>query len=43
MGDINVSDRRNFIAGNWKMNLNRADSVALAGGVAEKFLPNSEV
>ena len=38
-----MSDRRNFIAGNWKMNLNRADSVALAGGVAEKVGANSEV
>ncbi len=27
--------RRPFIAGNWKMNLNRAEAVALAGGVAE--------
>jgi triosephosphate isomerase (TIM) len=28
--------RRPFIAGNWKMNLNRASAVALAKGVAEK-------
>ncbi len=28
--------RRPFIAGNWKMNLNRAESVALARGLAEK-------
>ncbi len=28
--------RRPFIAGNWKMNLNRAESVALARGIAEK-------
>lgn len=28
--------RRPFIAGNWKMNLNRAESIALARGIAEK-------
>lgn len=28
--------RRPFIAGNWKMNLNRAEAVALAQGVVEK-------
>jgi len=28
--------RRPFIAGNWKMNLNRADAVALASGVAKR-------
>ena len=38
-----MSDRRPFIAGNWKMNLNRADSVSLAGGVAEKVGTNSDV
>ena len=27
--------RRPFIAGNWKMNLNRADAVALAHGIKE--------
>ena len=27
--------RRPLIAGNWKMNLNRSDSVALASGIAE--------
>ena len=31
-----MSQRRPFIAGNWKMNLDRAGSVALAGGIAEK-------
>ena len=29
--------RRPFIAGNWKMNLNRADSVKLAAALAEKI------
>lgn len=29
-----MSQRRPFIAGNWKMNLNRADAVALASAVA---------
>ena len=28
--------RRPFIAGNWKMNLDRASAVALAAGIAEK-------
>jgi triosephosphate isomerase len=28
--------RRPFIAGNWKMNLNRAESIALAHGIAEQ-------
>ena len=28
--------RRPFIAGNWKMNLNRASAVALAEGVAKR-------
>jgi triosephosphate isomerase len=31
--------RRPIIAGNWKMNLNRAESVALARGVAELIKP----
>jgi len=35
--------RRPFIAGNWKMNLNRADSVKLAVALAEKVGPNSAV
>lgn len=35
--------RRPFIAGNWKMNLNRADSVKLAAALAEKVGPNSAV
>ena len=35
--------RRPFIAGNWKMNLNRADSVKLAAALAEKIGPNSAV
>ena len=35
--------RRPFIAGNWKMNLNRADSVKLAAALAEKVGANSAV
>ena len=35
--------RRTFIAGNWKMNLNREQSVALARGIAEKIGATSEV
>ena len=31
-----MSRRRPFIAGNWKINLDRAGAVALAGGIAEK-------
>ena len=30
-----MSQRRPFIAGNWKMNLDRSGAVALAGGIAE--------
>lgn len=30
-----MSDRRNFVAGNWKMNTDRAGAVALAEGVAD--------
>ena len=29
--------RKKFIAGNWKMNLNKADSVALARGISEQL------
>ena len=29
--------RKKFIAGNWKMNLNRSDAVALAGGLATQL------
>jgi triosephosphate isomerase len=35
--------RRIFIAGNWKMNLNREQSVALARGIAEKVGPKSDI
>ena len=28
--------RKSFVAGNWKMNLNRAEALALAGGLAQK-------
>lgn len=35
--------RRKFIAGNWKMNLNRADGVALAKGIAEAVGTESAV
>ena len=38
-----MSDRRNFIAGNWKMNTDRAGAVALAGGIAEKIGTAAEV
>lgn len=38
-----MSERRPFIAGNWKMNLDRAASVALAGGVAERVGSNADV
>ena len=43
MGEMHVSQRRPFIAGNWKMNLDRAAAVALAGGVAERVGGNSDV
>ena len=35
--------RKKFIAGNWKMHLNRADSVALAQGVASKAIGYKQV
>src|SRR5215204_3480632 len=35
--------RKPFIAGNWKMNLNRAEAVALAKGVAAGLLRDSNV
>ncbi len=35
--------RRPFIAGNWKMNLSRGESVALAQGIVENFLQRSDV
>jgi triosephosphate isomerase len=35
--------RRSFVAGNWKMNLNREESVALARGIAESIGASYEV
>ena len=35
--------RRKFIAGNWKMNLNRADGVALASAIAAKVASGTDV
>src|SRR4051812_6202223 len=35
--------RKKFIAGNWKMHLNRADSVALAQAVASKAIGYKQV
>ena len=35
--------RRKFIAGNWKMNLNRAEGVALASAIAAKVPSGSDV
>jgi triosephosphate isomerase len=35
--------RKPFIAGNWKMNLNKAEAVALANGLAEKAGRESQV
>ncbi len=35
--------RKKFIAGNWKMHLNRADSVALAQAVASKAISYKQV
>ena len=35
--------RRKFIAGNWKMNLNRAESIALAQGIAQQAASRSDI
>ncbi len=35
--------RKKFIAGNWKMNLNRSDAVALAGGLASQLGTSDDV
>src|SRR5215213_7783752 len=35
--------RKPFIAGNWKMNLNKAEAVALAKALAEKIARDSRV
>ncbi len=35
--------RRTFVAGNWKMNLNKAEAIALATGLAEKVGASSDV